>query len=210
MTALGVTEMQINFSNPHQRQKAIQLFQQSFNIDDTNPLTMKYLADHFLISNDLDIAEALAQRAVKQCDQMKKPEDTDQNVPTFRGEILTLKSDLLFIIGKIYHKREKYEEAWNYYYQTVNLNWHNLAAHYCRAQIDYLNGNFIAVDEGLTRILSNTRYKDSYEAIKLLAKVKSAQGKRYEAMSLYKRLLEINPLDYGSNFHIAQLFDQID
>lgn len=29
-------------------------------------------------------------------------------------------------------------------------------------------------------------------------------------MALYKRLIEINPLDYKSNFEIAQMFEQID
>jgi len=208
MTALGVTELQISFCDQDQRAKAIKLFQKSFDIDDTNPLTMKHLADHFLLCNELDITEALCQRAIKQCDQLKRPDNSD--LPTFRGEILILKSDLFFILGKVYHQREQYEEALNHYFQTVNLNRHNFAAHFYLAKIEYLNGNFNAVDEGLTRILSNPRYKDSYEAIKLLAKVKTIQGKRYEAMALYKRLLEINPRDHTSSFHVAQLFDQID
>lgn len=29
-------------------------------------------------------------------------------------------------------------------------------------------------------------------------------------MALYKRLIEINPFDYKSNFDIAQMFEQID
>lgn len=43
-----------------------------------------------------------------------------------------------------------------------------------------------------------------------MANVKTEQGKRYEAMALYKRLIEINPNDYQSSFQVAQLFDQVD
>ena len=92
----------------------------------------------------------------------------------------------------------------------MGLNKHNFAALFGLAKIDYLNGNFNAVDEALTRILSNPRYKDCYEALRLLAKVKTIQNKRYEAMALYKRLIEINPNDHQSNFQVAQLFDQVD
>lgn len=85
MTALGVTELQINFSDQVQRAKAIKLFQQSFEIDDSNPLTMKHLAEHFLLSEELDIAEALCRRAIRQCERLKRPENSD--LPTFRGEV---------------------------------------------------------------------------------------------------------------------------
>jgi tetratricopeptide (TPR) repeat protein len=90
----------------------------------------------------------------------------------------------------VYHKREQYDDALKNYFQTVDLNKYNYAAHYCLAQIHYLNGNINAVDEALTRVLSNPRYKDCYEALVLLAKVKTMQGQRYEAMALYKRLIE--------------------
>jgi RNA polymerase-associated protein CTR9 len=56
LTSLGITELYLNPSDPTQREKAVLLFQKSFEIDDTNPLTMKHLADHFFFANDLDIS----------------------------------------------------------------------------------------------------------------------------------------------------------
>lgn len=131
MTALGITELQINFSDQKQRLKAIKLFERSFELDDTNPLTMKHLANHFLLSNDLDIAEALCVRAIRQCEQLKIPENAAS--PKFRWEIQLLRSDLHFILGKVYHKREQYDDALKNYFQTVDLNKYNYAAHYCLA-----------------------------------------------------------------------------
>lgn len=88
LTSLGITELLLNSSDPNQRKKAVILFQKSFEIDDTNPLTMKHLGEHFFVSGDLDIAEALCTRAIKHCDHYKST---------------LLKSDLNFILGKIHH-----------------------------------------------------------------------------------------------------------
>jgi tetratricopeptide (TPR) repeat protein len=120
---------------------------------------------------------------------------------------LLLKSDLHFIFGKILHKREEFDLALAEYFNAVKINPQNFAAHFCLAKIHFLNGNFNAVDESLKLVLQNPRFKDSYESLRLLAKVKSLQGKRYEALALYKRVIELNPSDYEANFEVAQLFD---
>jgi tetratricopeptide (TPR) repeat protein len=92
----------------------------SFDIDDTNPLTMKHLADHFFLVDDLDISEELCRRALKFCEALKKPDNVES--PYFRKDIYNLKSDLYFILGKIYHKKEDYEKAYTHYFQTIKLN----------------------------------------------------------------------------------------
>lgn len=71
------------------------------------------------------------------------------------------------------------------------------------AKIHFLNGNYNAVDESLSIILRNPKYKDSFEAIRLLAKVKGLQDKKYEALVLYKRVLELNPRDHQISFEVA-------
>lgn len=85
----------------------------------------------------------------------------------------------------------------------MKINPNNFAALFCLAKIHYLNGSFNAVEESLAKILQDQHYKDSFEAMQLLAKVKSMQGKVYEALILYKRLIEINPADYHSCYAIA-------
>lgn len=68
-------------------------------------------------------------------------------------------------MGKVYHKKENYEEAKNCYFQTTELNPANMAATFCLAKIHYLYGNLNAVDEALTRLLSHNTFKDCYEAL---------------------------------------------
>lgn len=114
LTALGITELKINFSDQAQRTKAIIYFKKSFELDDQNPLTMKHLADHYFFCNELDIALILCKKAIKKCDSLKKSENSD--LATFRSQVQMLKSDLYFILGKVCHKKENYEEAKNCYF----------------------------------------------------------------------------------------------
>lgn len=74
LTALGITEIQLNPSNFDQRRKAVLYFQKSFEVDDTNPLTMKHLAEHFFFDDELDIAQSLCLRALEFCKKLEKPE----------------------------------------------------------------------------------------------------------------------------------------
>ena len=169
---------------------------------------MKHLADHFFFAGELDLAKALCERALKFCEKLQKPESAD--TPKFRKDIDKLRSDLHFIKGKSYHKEENYDLAFQEYFESVKYYNQNYAAHFCLAKIHYLNGSYNAVDESLNKILNVPKFKDSYEAIKLLSKVKIIQNKRYEALALLKRAIELNPQDYQACFDIAQQFDQID
>ena len=103
LTSLGIIEIQMSPSDPVQREKAAHLFQKSFEIDDSNPLTMKHLADHFFFDDELEISETLCKRALMFCEKLKRPNNAD--LPNFRRDIILLKSDLHFIYGKILHKR---------------------------------------------------------------------------------------------------------
>jgi hypothetical protein len=67
MTCLAITELQINSTSPSQREKAFNLFKRSFQIDESNPLTLKHLADHCFFANQLDISESLTKRALILC-----------------------------------------------------------------------------------------------------------------------------------------------
>ena len=64
MTSLAIVELQINYGISEQRLRAVELFHRSFELDDTNPLTMKHLAEHFFFTGELEVAESLCNRAI--------------------------------------------------------------------------------------------------------------------------------------------------
>ena len=75
-------------------------------------------------------------------------------------------------------------------------------------------GNFSVAEKHLKIVLECSRFKDSYEAIRLLAQIKARQSRspenQNEALKLFKHVLELNPQDYDANFEIATLFEQIE
>ena len=162
---------------------------------------MKHLADHFFFDNEFEISENLAKRALSFCNKLKKPENCECS--NFRLDIRLLQSDLNFILGKIEHKKENYDDALTYYYEALKDNKNNHVANFNLAKILFLTGNYNAVDESLNQILKVPIYKDSFEAIHLLAKTKCLQNKIYEALALYKRVIDLNPRDYRACFEIA-------
>ena len=74
--------------------------------------------------------------------------------------------------------------------------------------------NFTPAEAHLNTVLACTRFKDSYEAIKLLAQIKARQSRapenQNEAFRLFKHVIELNPQDHESNFEIAALFEESD
>jgi len=169
---------------------------------------MKYLADHFFFDDEFAISQSLAKRALQFCARLERPDNCEY--PNFRLDIKMLQSDLNFILGKVEHKKENYDEALTFYYESLKDNKNNHAANFNLSKILFLTGNYQAVDESLNQILSVPIYKDSFEAIHLLAKTKCLQGKIYEALALYKRVMDLNPRDYKASFEVAQMFDTVD
>ena len=75
--------------------------------------------------------------------------------------------------------------------------------------------NYSSAEKNLTFVLSCHQYKDSYEALKILAQIKSRQSAeagnfKIETLKLFKRVLELNPKDFDANFEIASLFERSD
>jgi tetratricopeptide (TPR) repeat protein len=103
---------------------------------------------------------------------MKRPDKDTNEQSLMKHDIDLLMSELYFILGKISHKSEDYDQAMTQYLSAVKFNEYNFAARFCLAKIHYLNGNIISVVENLNKILANPQYKDCYEVLELYAKIK--------------------------------------
>ena len=56
MVALSLVELSTNVNDYTMRYKALKLLEQAFQIEENNPLVMKYLADHYFIKKEYKIA----------------------------------------------------------------------------------------------------------------------------------------------------------
>ena len=106
-------------------------------------------------------------------------------------------------MGKIEHKKENYNEAINLYYASLTDNKNNYAANFNLSKIHFLAGDYHSVDQILNEILRVPIFKNCFEAIHLLAKTKCLQGKIYEALALYNKVIDLNPNDHRASFEVA-------
>lgn len=74
--------------------------------------------------------------------------------------------------------------------------------------------NYSAAEKNLQLVLSCHQFKDSYEALKILAQIKARNSEasinQTETLKLFRRVLELNPKDFDANFEIAAIFEKSD
>ena len=79
------------------------------------------------------------------------------------------------------------------------------------AKVQYQLCNYAAAEQRLQTILRCAAFKDSYEALRLLAQIKALQSRQtnsnQEALRLFRRVIELNPRDFSANFEVAFLFE---
>jgi hypothetical protein len=109
-------ELNANKCSAEQREKSLELLVKSFEQDPYNPLTLKYMADHYFFVKEYSQCEQLCRRGLRLL-EVKDAQDSGQGVITkaaslgdydfFRKDIEHLRSDFYFILGKVYHVNEK-------------------------------------------------------------------------------------------------------
>jgi hypothetical protein len=67
----------------------------------------------------------------------------------------------------------------------------------------FYNDNYQSAETCLETVTSNPRYKDSFEAMRILAQIKGRLGKTNDSVDLLKKVLELNPKDFEANIEIG-------
>lgn len=77
------------------------------------------------------------------------------------------------------------------------------------AKVQYHLGNFQGAELNLTTVLQCNQFKDSYEALRMLAQIKArqSQNNHAEAHRLFNKVIERNPKDFDAHFEIAVMFE---
>jgi hypothetical protein len=67
----------------------------------------------------------------------------------------------------------------------------------------FYNENYQSAETCLETVTNNSRYKDSFEAMRILAQIKGRLGKTNDSVDLLKKVLELNPKDFEANIEIG-------
>jgi len=210
LTALGIIEISSNINDYEIRQNAMHYFERAFQANPRNPLCISYLAEHYFARQEYQLCGELCDAGLQVLKNKTRPERSD--LPTYRLDIEHLRSNFYFILGKLEHVQERYETAFQQYEESLRHNARNYQTLFCLAKVLFHMGNFKAAETHLNTVLACNRYKDSYEAIRLLAQIKARQSRhpdnQAEAFKLFRHVLELNPHDYDANFEISSLFEE--
>lgn len=101
-------------------------------------------------------------------------------------------------------------EAQDYYLKAAKCNDQNLAIQFNLAKIYFGNASYNQAEICLEAIVKTPKYKDCFEAIRLLAQTKNLLRNYPAAVELYKRVIELNPRDMEATIEIAQIFETND
>ena len=142
-------------------------FENAFQANPRNPLCIVYLAEHYFMKKEYQLTAELCDAGIKILKNKTRPERSD--LPTYRQDIEHLRSSFYFILGKVDHAQENYQDAFQKYEESLKYNGRNYQTLFCLSKVQFHMGNFGAAETHLNIVLGCSRYKDSYEAIRLLA-----------------------------------------
>lgn len=171
LTALGIIEIAANVTDYESHEKACAYFERAFTANPRNPLCLKYLADHFFLIQRYDQAKEFAEVGLQVLSSKIHPERAE--LQSFRQEMEILRSQFYFILGKIEHVHERYPEALQNYEKSLSFCDKNYQTHFCLSKVHYKMRNYSAAEKNLQLVLGCHQFKDSYEALKILAQIKA-------------------------------------
>ena len=114
----------------------------AFKMNPNNELALLYLGEHLLVQGEYEKAEKMARRGIQLLEKFSQliirkglTETEILEKRKFGREINQLRSRFFFLIGKINHIQQRYNEALKFYSQAVSSNSQNYAAVLCLGQM---------------------------------------------------------------------------
>ena len=153
-----------------QKQSVATKLIRSYQTDKNNPLTLKLIADHFFQAGQYDKAQSACEHALKVLECIRGIDNSVQRENfTFRRDTECLKSDIHFILGKIQHVKRNFQGAQHSYQNAIKFNEKNFPAQFNLCKVFFYNENYQSAENCLETVTSNPRFKDGFEAMRILA-----------------------------------------
>lgn len=130
---------------------------------------MKLLAEHYIKLESYEIAQSLCDHALRVLETFRRPDHIVRENPLYRKDAELLKSDIYFILGKIKHIQQNYEQALDFYLKATKLNDKNFAAQFNLGKVYFNKDSYQQAELCFEIVISSPRLKDCFEAVRLLA-----------------------------------------
>ena len=191
---VGLAILQMNLKTPDAIRSAVQKLSRAYQIDQSNPMVLNHLANHFFFKKDYQKVQHLALHA-------------------FHGtENEHMRAESCYQLARAFHVQDDYDQAFQYYYQATQFASSSfILPQFGLGQMYIYRGdaeNAAACFEKVLKVQPG-----NYETMKILGSLyaNSVSGTKKETAKAHlKKVTEQFPDDVEAWIELAQILEQTD
>lgn len=190
----GLAVIELNRKTNTSIRRAMEYLMRAYKIEPNDAMVLTLLADHFFYTNQHDKVIKTASRAM---------ENTENE---------SMQAQACYQLGRAYHKRKDYDNAFEYYYKATTFGGAQFyLAHYGLGQMYIHRKEYEAAIQSFETVQKAN--PDNYETLKVLASLYArlnSQTKKEQARNYLKKVVENKPDDVEAWVELASLTEQYD
>jgi len=192
MTGLAILEL--NSKKVDSIKIGVQLLSRAYALDNSNPMVLNHLANHFFFKKEYNKVQHLALHA-------------------FHGtEVEAMQAESCYQMARAFHVQNDYDQAFQYYYQATQFASPNfILPHFGLGQMYIARGDINNAAQCFEKVLKAT--PGNYETLKILGSLYSTSTdleKRETAKNHLKKVTEQYPDDVEAWIELAGILEQTD
>ncbi|XP_046910876.1 RNA polymerase-associated protein Ctr9 [Dermatophagoides farinae] len=192
LVALAI--MELNKKTPDSIRNGVQMLSKAYSIDQTHPMVLNHLADHFFFKKDYAKVQHLALHAF------------------YNTENEPMRAESCYQLARKFHIQGDYDQGFQYYYQATQFASPSFVLpFYGLGQMYIYRGDFDNAASCFDKVLKY--FPNNYETMKILGSLysQSVDGeKRDKAREFLKKVIDQHPEDVEAWIELAQLLEQSD
>ena len=191
---IALSIMELNKKTPDSIRKGVQMLSKAYSIDQTHPMVLNHLANHFFFKKDYQKVQHLALHAFH----------NTENEP--------MRAESSYQVARGFHIQGVYDQAFQYYYQATQFASPSFVLpFYGLGQMYIYRGDFDNAASCFDKVLKF--FPNNYETMKILGSIyaqSTSQNKREQARDFLKKVTEQHPEDVEAWIELAQILEQFD
>ncbi|EDO34243.1 predicted protein, partial [Nematostella vectensis] len=191
---VGLAILELNSKKPDSIKIGVQLLSKAYTIDNSNPMVLNHLANHFFFKKDYSKVQHLALHA-------------------FHGtEVEAMQAESCYQLARAFHVQGDFDQAFQYYYQATQFASPNfILPHFGLGQMYIARRDLNNASQCFEKVLK--AMPGNYETMKILGSLYSPSSdlvKRELARQHLKKVTEQHPDDVEAWIELAGILEQSD
>ncbi|KAJ6219345.1 hypothetical protein RDWZM_005157 [Blomia tropicalis] len=191
---VSLSIMELNKNIPESIRKGVQMLSKAYTIDQTHPMVLNHLANHFFFKKDYHKVQHLASHAFH----------NTENEP--------MRAESCYQLARGFHIQGDYDQAFQYYYQATQFASPSFVLpFYGLGQMYIYRGDYDNAASCFDKVLKF--FPNNYETMKILGSIYAQStnaNRREQARDFLKKVTDKHPEDVEAWIELAQILEQFD